>query len=155
MEKDGSDGDGAGASVIHLIQPVWEPGTAGHTRKHFIKGFRCVGEPCSMVAGLSFQRKKWDICLQCGYGVSKRVNYCTELSGLHRDDFQVTELTPADGTMPRHGPKCPHLNCWSNSWCCFDIQDLANSWVRDLAQEAGWMRLSPLDLKRPKQYGRG
>ena len=37
MEKDESGGDGEGASAIDLIQSAWEPGTAGHTRKHIVK----------------------------------------------------------------------------------------------------------------------
>lgn len=42
MEKYGSGGNGtgAGASVIDSIESAWEPGTAGHTRKHMVKGLR-------------------------------------------------------------------------------------------------------------------
>jgi len=82
MEKDGSGEGGAGASVIDLIQSVWD--CRAHQKTHHQR-IRCVGEPCSIVAGLGFQEKNTDICLHCGYSISKRVSYCTELSVLHQD----------------------------------------------------------------------
>lgn len=55
-EQDGGGGDGAGTSVIDSIQSVSD--CRAHQKK-LRQRVRCVGEPCSMVAGLGFQGKNW------------------------------------------------------------------------------------------------